>query len=215
MLSLYSTKKQGALLLELLIAISILAVILSIGTQAVYVSMQSGKTSGENDVAMALAGEALEAVRAVTDEKWQNIYNLSGKGSTHYKTVQSGNKWTVDTGDESITQNTMNYTRYFIVENVNRCNDSSRSIASSTSCLPSNNYFDDPSSQRISILVSWQGAGSPIVINNYFFRYRNKVCVQGDWSGGSSSGVKNCSSNTYESKDGSINTSGTTLELQS
>ncbi|MDO8604627.1 MAG: hypothetical protein Q7K40_04525 [bacterium] len=206
---------RGALLLELLVAISILAIILSIGSQAVYVSMQSGKTSGENDVAMGLANETLEAVRAVADEKWQNIYNLTGKGITHYKTAPSSGLLTVTSGDETILLNNASYTRYFIVDNVSRCNDSSRSIASSTICTPVNNYFNDPSTQKVSVVVSWQGAGSPLTINNYLFRWKNKICNQADWSGGVATGVKTCSNNTYEAQDGNINTSGTTLELQS
>ncbi|KKT09345.1 MAG: hypothetical protein UV86_C0009G0026, partial [Candidatus Nomurabacteria bacterium GW2011_GWB1_43_20] len=40
---------RGVLLLELLISISILAAILSVGSQAVWVSMQSGKISSESD----------------------------------------------------------------------------------------------------------------------------------------------------------------------
>ena len=70
-----NSTKKGSLLLELLIVISLLAIILSVGSQAVFVSLQSGKVSGERDVAMGLANEEFEAVRGSTEENWQTIYN--------------------------------------------------------------------------------------------------------------------------------------------
>lgn len=210
---LYPTKR-GALLIELLVAISLLAIILSIGSESVYVSMQSGKTSSESDVAVGLANETLEAVRAISDERWQNIYDLT-KGA-QYHPVLSGTKWATSTASELIALNTATYTRYFTVENVNRCNDSSRTIASSTTCVPANNYSDDPSTQKVTVTVSWQGSGSPVIISDYFLRWRNKVCTQTDWSGGVGSGVKDCPDTTYESISpaGTINTAGGMIKLQ-
>jgi len=212
--ALHSVHNRGALLIELLVAISLLAIILSIGSESVYVSMQSGKTSSESDVAVGLANETLEAVRAISDEKWQNIYDLT-KGA-QYHAVLSGTKWATSTASELVALNTASYTRYFTVENVNRCNDTSRTIASSTTCVPANNYSDDPSTQKVIVTVSWQGSGSPVVISDYFSRWRNKVCTQTDWSGGAGSGVKNCPDTTYESisPSGTINTSGGTIKLQ-
>jgi len=215
------TRKRGALLLELLIAISILAVVLSVGTQAVFVSMQSGKTSAESDVAIGLANEALEAVRGTAEEKWQNIYSLAGKGSTHYYPVQSSGKWTLVAGDEAIALNTASYTRYVTIQNV--CRDTtvgSRSITgltdtngTLTTCVTSGGTHD-PSTQQGVATVSWQGTGSPVVVSSYFFRWRNKVCNQADWSGGTGSGVKNCSDTSYDTKDAAIDTSGGSLKLQ-
>lgn len=201
--ALLSTSSRGALLLELLIAISVIAAVLSVGSQSVYVSMQSGKTSGETDTAIGLANEALEATRAVADEKWQNIYDLT-KASQHYKTVLSGNKWTLETGDETIALNTASYTRYVIVENVSR-DASTRMIDTGT------NY--DPSTQKVTVTVSWTGNGSPVVVSDYFLRWKNRVCPQTSWAGGVSSGVKTCPDTTYTSKD-SQTTAGTTLYLQ-
>lgn len=185
-------RKRGALLLELLIAISILAVVLSVGTQAVYVSMQSGKTSAESDVAIGLANEALEAVRGTAEEKWQNIYDLTGKGTTHYKTVQSAGKWTLVAGDEAIQLNTANYTRYIVVSNVSR-DLSTRAIE-----ISYNAAHDDPSTQQVVVTVSWQGTGSPVVVSDYFIRWRNKVCPQTSWTSSGSSGAKPCADTTYE-----------------
>jgi len=210
MLNVNRPHSRGSLLLELLVAISILAIILSIGSQAVWVSLQSGKTSAESDVAMGLASEAMESVRAIADEKWQNIYNLT-KG-TQYHTAQSGTKWATSTASEVIALNTASYTRYFVINNVSR--DPSTRMIDTTY----NSVHDDPNTQRVVVTVSWNGAGSPITISDYFFRYRNKLCNQTDWSGGASvNGVATCGSGTtYDSISpaGTVNTTGGTLMLQ-
>lgn len=196
------TQKRGAILLELLIAISILAIILSVGTQAVYVSLQSGKISGERDVAVGLASEALEAVRGTAEEKWQNIYDLT-KTSQHYKTVQSGNKWTLATGDETIAVNNASYTRYVIIENVSR-DASTRMIDTGP------NY--DPSTQKVTVTVSWANA-DPVVLNEYFLRWKNKACLQTSWSGGVGSGTKNCPDTTFVSST-NLGNPGVSLQIQ-
>ncbi|MEK7538814.1 MAG: hypothetical protein AAB552_03150 [Patescibacteria group bacterium] len=213
-------RSRGSLLLELLLSISVLAIILSLSAQTMLVSLQSEKVSGERDVAVALANETLEAVRAVADEKWVNIYSLTGKGSTHYKTVQSGNAWTLATGDETIALNNASYTRYVVIENVNRCLDveagGGRNLASTTvGCTPSTNYLDDPSTQKATVTVSWTG-GNPIVISEYFFRWRNKVCNQTGWTGngGSGNSVVSCTDTTYDIADSAISTSTGTLRLE-
>lgn len=180
--------KRGALLLELLIVIGLLAIILGVGTQAVYVSMQSGKISGERDVALGLVAEALEAVRAVAEEKWQNIYLLT-KATEHYKPVQTASAWVLVSGDETIALNNTSYTRYLIVQNVCRETATTRNItgitdtdgSSVTACTTSGGVFD-PSTQKITVTASWQG-GDSIVISEYFFRWRNKATNQTSWTG--------------------------------
>lgn len=201
-------QSRGALLLELLVAISILAAVLSVGSQAVYVSIQSGKTSAESDVALGLANEALEAVRGTAEEKWQNIYDLAGKGTTHYKPTQSADKWTLTSGDEAVQLNTANYTRYVVVSNVSR-DLSTRMIETIY-----NAAHDDPSTQQVAVTVSWQGTGSPVTVSDYFLRWRNKVCPQTSWAGGVSSGVKTCPDATYTGTPTNLGTPGTTLYIQ-
>ena len=204
--------QRGALLLELLIVIAILAIILSVGSQAMLVSMQSGKVSGERDVATALANEALEAVRGVTEEKWQNLYNLTGKGTTHYfasSTVSAG-KWTLTATstatDELVVMNGITYTRYVIVDNVSR-DATSRAIVTSGG-------EDDPSTQKVTVTVSWPNADT-VTISDYFFRWRNKVCSQTSWAGagGTANGIEACGTNRYDTIDSTATTSDGTLQL--
>lgn len=223
----YSTRSRGALLLELLVAVSILAIILSIGSESVYVSMQSGKTSSETDVALGLANETLEAVRAVSDEKWQNIYDLvKGQDLLAYNyAIPSGGKWVTSTGSELVVMNGINYTRYFYVQNI--CRDTtqgSRQITGLTdgpvivngkltSCDASTGLFD-PSTQKVTVTVTWNGSGSPIVVSGYLFRWHNKVSNQSDWSGGAGASVVNQYESAVAFPSGSFNTSNGSLKLQ-
>lgn len=198
---------SGALLLELLVAISLLAVILSVGANAVFLSMRSNKVSAERDVANALAAEALEAVRSSTEENWQDIYSLT-KGSQHYyatSTAPAG-KWsllpTALATDEQITVNGIVYTRYIIISNVSR-DSVTRNIQTTYSATN-----DDPGTQKATVSVTWSG-GNPVTVYGYFFRWKNKTCAQTAWTTGASGNtVKLCTDASYDVKDSGINVTG-------
>lgn len=199
-------QNKGALLLELLVVISLLAIILTVGANGVFLSMRSNKVSGERDVASGLASESIEAVRATTEEDWQNIYGLT-KSSGHYYPAQSSGKWILTSGDGTVTLNGIDYTRYVTIDNVSR-DATTRNVQDTYS-----NTDDDPSTQKVTATVSWTG-GVPVVMSEYFFRWKNMICNQTDWSGGVGSGTKNCPDNTYGSQDGNLDTSGGQLKLQ-
>ena len=192
-----NNKSRGSLLFELLIVISLLAVILSVGANAVFLSLRSNKTSGERDVASGLASETLEAVRSTVEENWQNIYSLT-KSTGHYYPLQSVNKWTLTSGDQVVTLNNIAYTRYITVDNVSR-DYTTRNIQSSYSGAD-----DDPSTQKVTVKISWAG-GNSITLVEYFFRWKNKICAQTSWvTGGSGNTVKNCPDTTYDVKDDAL-----------
>jgi type II secretory pathway pseudopilin PulG len=193
--------QRGALLLELLVVIALLAVILSFSANAVFLSLRSNKISGERGVGNTLATESLEAVRGVSEENWQNIYGLT-KSSQHYKTTVSGTKWILATGDETITLNNTTYTRYLTINNVSR-DSSTRNIE--TSYVGAD---DDPGTQKITVTVSWPG-GDPIVVSEYFFRWKNIVCAQNAWvTAGTGNTVELCGDATYDTKDAQISVTG-------
>lgn len=196
------SSQRGSLLLELLIAIALLAVILGIGSQAVWVSLQSGKVSGERDVAVGLASEALEATRSVAEEKWQNIYDLT-KGS-QYHMVQTNNKWATSTGSEIIALNNASYMRYVIIDNVSR-DAGTRMIDTGT------NY--DPSTQKVTVTVSWPNA-DPVVMSEYFLRWKNRACQQTSWTTSGSSGLKTCPDTTYDTATNLGTPPFTSLQIQ-
>lgn len=208
-----NTKNKGALLLELLIVVSLLGIIIFIGTDAVFLSMKSSEASRERDVGSTLANESLEAVRSIVEENWQNIYVLE-KGSVHYYTTQTNNKWVIlpvagVPANETVTFNNKSYTRYVTINNVSRDN-ATGSILDEYSAS-----FDDPSTQKVSVVVI-SPEGYNTTISGYFFRWKNKICNQATWAtGGSGNTVTNCSNaSTYDTKDEKIDIVDGTLKLK-
>jgi len=87
---------RGQLLLEILLSIAIAATVLGIGGGLVYVGLKGNKASIEKDVALGIADEAFEAVRAVAFEKWQNLdSSVVTRNSNYYPAKDS------DSGDVS------------------------------------------------------------------------------------------------------------------
>ena len=173
---------RGALLIEILITISILAIILSLGAQSSFVSLRASKSAGEKDMALNLAIETLEAVRGASDEKWQNLYDLTKGSANHHYPSQSSGKWVIsNNGDETVAVNSIPYARYFVVDNVSRDQTpTSRAIENTY-----NSANDDPSTQKVTVTVTTNWATSTAVtFSQYLSRWRNKVTVQTSWTGG-------------------------------
>jgi type II secretory pathway pseudopilin PulG len=192
--------KGGSLLLELLIVIALLAVILSFGANAVFLSLRSNKASAERDGASALATEALEAARSVADENWQNIYTLT-KGSQYHPAI-SASKWVLTSGSEVITINNVAYTRYVVIDNVSR-DTATRNIE--TAYVGAD---DDPGTQKATATVSW-GGGLSVSAVDYFARWKNNVCPQTAWTTGATGNtVKLCTDASYDVKDAAVNVTG-------
>jgi len=146
-------------------------------------------------------------MRSLLEESWSNIYSLT-KNTQHYYPTVSGGKWITMTGDETVSINSGSYTRYVVIDNVSR-NDSTRNIE--TTYVSAN---DDPSTQKITATVV-SPSGVSVVIPEYFYRWKNKICTQTAWvTGGSGNTVKTCPDTTYDTKDASIDvSSGTSIVI--
>lgn len=201
-------KQKGSLLLELLISMSILIVVILVGTNAVFLSMKSSEASRERDVVTTLANESLEVVQAVAEEDWQNIYSLVKNSQRYYPTL-SGNRWILTTAveNETLVFNGKNYTRYVIISNTSRDNET-RNIQDVY-----NSSFDDPSTQKVSVTVT-SPEGYTITAYRYFFQWKNKICNQIGWvTPGSGNVPQTCPNTNYDTKDEFIDTTGGILKL--
>ena len=196
---------KGALLLELLIVIALMAIIFTVGTQAVLVSLRSGRNSGERDTAYGLANEGVEIVRGVADQNWQSVYAPAGivKGTTHYYPLKVSNAWTLAQGDETVIVNGITFTRSIIIDNVSRDATADRKIESTYVSAD-----DNPDTQKITVSVSWTG-GDTVTVSSFVFRWRNKVCSQIAWTTQTTptDSVASCPPTTYFSADSGIDTS--------
>lgn len=205
-------QKNGSLLLELLIVIAVVAIIVPLVAQIVVSSLNMNRWSTENKVATELVDESIKAIDSVSFEKWQNIYSKIKGSANHYYSVKSGGAWSVSLGDESLTVNNLNYTRYFTITNVCR-DDITKMVVMNTSTPPCTaGNSDDPSTQKITVTVSW--SNGTLSKDYYLTRWRNKVCVQTSWSG-VGSGPVTCPSTVYESATSiDLNTTPGSLKLQ-
>jgi len=201
------SSQRGALLIEILLAVSAFAILAAIGAQAMYVSLLGNQSASKKESGAELLTEMMQGVRGASETDWQNLYGLT-KDTVHYHPALSGNAWTIVAGDEAITLGGVSFTRYFTVSNVSR-DSSTRDIQSTYASAN-----DDPATQSVSAFVT-STTTAALSLNEYFFRWRNKVCNQTSWTtAGSGSTVRTCPDTNYDSKSAGINTAGGSLQLQ-
>jgi len=106
--------------------------------------------------------------------------------------------------------NTQPFSRYFYVDNVCRTNDSSGSIASSSSPC-SGGSVDDPLTQKATAITSWTAGGASldqVGLVRYITRWGNFSIRQTDWSGGTGQeGPITAPNSSYSSSTNIIGTS--------
>ncbi|MEK7520387.1 MAG: prepilin-type N-terminal cleavage/methylation domain-containing protein [Patescibacteria group bacterium] len=205
--------EAGFSLFEILIAISVFAVVGVVAAQLVGVSVQQNSASGQKTIGVKLVQETMNAVNAIATGQWHNIYGLTKGSGNHYYPVISAGAWTTAAGDELLTVNDLAYTRYFYVENVTR--DSGGAIVNSGGT-------DDPSTQRVTAVASWANSGIALgaaTTTQYITRSRNTAAIQTNWatSGQSAnpSGGEDIDFNTqYATDDGNVDTTGGSIKLE-
>lgn len=208
------SSQRGQLLLELLIVIAVLAIVGTLGTHVIYLSMTTDKRAVEKSTALGLTEEMAAQVEAIAGEKWQNIFLLTKNSSYH--AASSSGKWIAASGAEVAPLNGINYTRQFIIQNV--CRMTTKQITGitdgggvGTTCTgtPEVDMYD-PSTEKVTMTVSWSNA-DPFSESIYLMRWRNTVCSQTGWTTSGASGVKSCPDSSYSS---SVNiTTGASLQL--
>ncbi len=182
---------SGQSLIEVIIAVVIGAIL--VGASAITISpiLRSNLETRNVGIATSFAQEYLDNIQSLTESGWQVIYNPpSAKGpSSQFYLVPSGTTYAVRAGTTSTIFEGKTFTRYFSIENVNRdsCGVGNITNDNITSCSlgPSSiGVADDPSTQEITVTVTWPVSGS-LTRTQYFTRNINKTFVQIDWSGGS------------------------------
>ena len=194
---------KGALLIEVLLAVAIFGALGAIAAQALVVSYRGNEAATEKGAAAQLMAETVRAVRAASDESWQQLYGLT-KDTAHYHPELQNGKWVIVAGDEALTLGSAQYIRYFTVSNVSR-DPTTRSIESTY--VSAN---DDPSTQKVTVVVTASTTGA-LSTTAYLMRWRNQVCDQEAWTTGGSTGTHTCPDTTY----GTVSniTPGETLQL--
>ncbi len=217
--------QKGALLLEILLAILIAAIVIGAASSLGYVGLRSGQSSGAKSAAVALAQEGLEAMQAIAESDWHSVYlppNGSGlstnKGASFsYYVYKNGTDWSIssDIAKRDIIisgeaySNT--YSRTIHIYNVNRQKEgidrkicSEKEIAESAVGCLAGDYIDDPSTQKVEVIVARAGEAD-VSVSEYLTRWKNNISVQTDWSGGAGQAGPIAAPNaSYDSDDGNI-----------
>lgn len=179
--------QRGQLLLEILVVVGIIALITVVSSQAIYSGLLGNKKSSERSMALSLAQETFEAVRAISSERWQSVYTDLVHGTTAYYPSQSSGKWVVSSGVESVVLDSLTFSRSFTVQNVCR-NVTARDILAVTTGPPAGqgatcaSGLEDPSTQKVTVTISWNGGDDSVSWSEYMTRSHNKVCLQTSWS---------------------------------
>lgn len=131
--------------------------------------------------------------------------------------------YSIRTGKETITANNITFSRWFSVQNVFRdtCGTGAITTATATACTVTSTgaligVLQDPSTQQITVHVTWNNGVSSYVVSQNISRVRDQVTNFNDWSGGvtaNSSTVFSQPTNHYSSATGLSATSVGQLHL--
>lgn len=211
-------QKSGQSIFELIVAIAISAVIIGSTTTAIIVAVRSSQVNVSSQKAYGIAREVLDNARGYAEANWPSFYNQDKGSATQYHlevTATSTESYTlgIATGtnevvvDSDSLDETLTYTTWFAIENVNRNADTAIAVSGRP----------DPSTQRITAYVQWEIGGETREIDlfTYVARTRNESTVFDDWSGSSGvAGPITRPDSSYYSVDADLTVTATSISFQ-
>jgi len=211
---------RGQSLVEIMIAVGIAAILLGGATAAIIPILRSNLETRNVQITNLLAQEYLDNLESLAESDWHLIYNPpSSKGpSSQFYLRATTTTFEIISGTTSTVVEGRTFTRYFSIENVNRdlCGAGDITTNASTTCTSGPGAVgvtDDPSTQKITVSISWPENRSLSKIQ-YLTRSVNRVFRQTDWSGGpGQEGPITTENNLFTSSDG-INYSSTTGSIK-
>lgn len=153
--------QKGISVIEIIVCLAIIMITFwSFAGIAQYSLKIQGQSKAKTE-AINLASEAVEAVRSVRDESWDNISSLLLE--TEYYPVISENKWILTLIDPGIINGT--YSRSIIIEKVYR--DTSDDISEMGT--------EDDQTKKVTAIVEWndRGEAKQIDLSTYLTNWNN------------------------------------------
>lgn len=181
-------KIKAQSLVEILIAMAVGAIFIGAATGAVVLLLRNSLDLRTNQIAASLTQEYIDALKSLSESNWRNIYDLTPKGpDSEFYLIPSGNSYVINSGTTSTAREGHTFTESFSAENVNRdsCGVGNITTDAAGPCLGPGaaGITDDPSTQKITVRVTWPPNHSIAKIE-YLTRSRNSVFRQTDWAGG-------------------------------
>ncbi|HPD55368.1 MAG TPA: hypothetical protein PLR11_00955 [Candidatus Paceibacterota bacterium] len=203
--------ERGQVLAEILVAVMLAGIIIGGIAATIGTSVITGNKVRETTVAVGLIQDAMEGIKAISESSWVSFYCLpngicpGSKGSdNHFYPDYVDGSWQIVSGEKLKIVEGVDYTYYFYVENVNR--DSSGNITTTGGT-------EDPSTQKITIVVNWPPNNS-VVMSEYRTRVTSNYFADYNWDVGRiSSGVFVKSAGYYASTNGPISIINGTITL--
>ncbi len=156
------SKTSGFSLVELLISISIAAIILVGMAQAVVIAVDTTERGRRATEAANLAEEGIEALRAMRDDSWSSNIQPLANGASYYPVI-SGDSWTITASDPGLIAG--RYTRKVELSEVYR--DADDDISASGSL--------DPKSRGVTVTVEWLEGDdtASLILETYITNFLN------------------------------------------
>lgn len=201
------------MLVEILVAIVIAGIVIGGVAGIIGTSLITGKKTKQVTVANGLAQQDIEAIKSVAQSSWIDLYcppagtcpGDKGTTSTH-SVIFADNSWSFQSGMTTTTIDDLDYGHYFYVENVYR--DEGGDVVASGG-------DEDPSTQKVTVYVTWSGGGSEFSLSEYIMRFGSAYFVDRGWTEGNlNDGPYTKSVGTYSTSSGDINVENGVLEVE-
>ncbi|PWB38665.1 MAG: hypothetical protein C3F02_03055 [Parcubacteria group bacterium] len=164
--------KKGFSLIELLVAISFVAVIIVLTISISGHSFQLRRFNQERTQAIFDATEGIEAANLIS---WSNL------SSGQYHPVVSGGTWNLASGSELLDGK---YTRLLTVSDVYRASSTNGQVHGA---IVATGGYLDPDTKKITVDITWPsaiGQEKSVALENFRYRWGATRWIQTDWSGG-------------------------------
>jgi len=159
---------EGFSLIEVIIALGIFT-ILAVGVISVATnSFGNFYGTGDKQAITQFAQEGIEVARAIRDNSWQDIEDVSGSG-TQKISKAAGGYWEFSSGSNTFGS----LSRNIVITDVSR--NTSEEIVSSGG-------IDDPNTKKVTVTVSGSGI-SDYVLSSYLINWSYESWLQTNWSG--------------------------------
>lgn len=167
--------EKGQSLVEILIAVGISAALIGSVVSTYVVSLRSNANARLSAIGTQLAQETYDNVKALGEADWHTVYSVTKGANQHL--VFSEDTFSITPGTEALEVDGTQYTRSFIVENAQRGLSGDIILTGGT---------DDPSTQKVTVTVSWPIAGETddTKITGYITRNRNTSLRSTNWTEG-------------------------------
>lgn len=165
----YKIKNKGFSLVEVIIALTLFAILAAGVFDVVTNSYRNFYGTGDKQSIAEYAQEAIEVVRSIRDNSWQTIENAATAGGNNGLTKNVSGYWEFS----GISNTFGELTRTVAISDVQR-DDSDNIVASDGT--------NDPNTKKVIVTVSGSGIDD-YVLTTYITNWSYKTWEQSDWSG--------------------------------